>query len=94
MWGCCGRADAGISLSSLAQGSREWKARRGARSASGASPSLPQEPVGPNFAFALGGKRGHWGGGDTSTLPNDGNGDGCLRRGLGEGEPYRDLKGS
>ena len=47
------RLKPGASLSPLAQGREVWKARRGARSASGATPPLPQEPVGPNFAFAL-----------------------------------------
>ena len=43
----------GASLSPLAQGREVWKARRGGRSDSGATPWLPQEPVGPNWAFAL-----------------------------------------
>lgn len=62
------RLKPGASLSPLAQGREVWKARRGARSASGATPPLPQEPVGPNFAFALEGKRGGWGWGVTRPL--------------------------
>lgn len=53
----------GTSLLPLAQGRGAWKARRGGRSASSATPPLPEEPVGPNFAFALEGKRrGSWDG--------------------------------
>lgn len=57
------RVRPGTSLSLLAQGREVWKASRRGRSASGAIPPLPQEPVGPNFAFALeGNRRGGWDG--------------------------------
>lgn len=47
------RPRSGTSLLPLAQGREVWKARRGGRSTSSATPPLPKEPVGPNFAFAL-----------------------------------------
>lgn len=71
---------------------RQW----GGRSASGATPPLPQEPVGPNLAFALEGKnKKEVGmGSGTPTFPNQMRG---LEMGVasaaGEGYPIPGPKG-
>lgn len=88
------RGRPGTPLSLLAQGREVWKAGRKGRSASGAIPPLPQEPVRPHFAFALeGNRRGGWEGDWQAHWPNDGRGSGCLRRGLREGSPLGDPQG-